>query len=216
MSGYDGLCPNCFNQMTFISEPHCRKCGHPFEPFAVPQKMLCAACLKNKRSPFRFSRSALVYDEASKPLLLSFKFYDKTENAAVLAQFLQVAGQDIFKNGVDMIVPVPLHYVRLIKRRYNQAALLAKELSRLSGVPAEYGVLVRSRHTRPQTEFSGNQRVKNVRNAFAVKNPQRVKGKHVLLIDDVMTTGSTLKECALALRRAGAASVDTLTVARVC
>ena len=93
---------------------------------------------------------------------------------------------------------------------------MCKELSKKSGVPVEYTAVERHIKTRPQVEFSGSARVKNVKNAFRVKNPDKIRGKHVVLVDDVMTTGSTLKECALVLQQAGAVSVDTLTIARVC
>lgn len=169
-----------------------------------------------KRFPFRLSRSALCYDEASKNLILAFKFMDRTENARLLAAMLKVAGEDIFKAGVDVIVPVPLHYTRLVKRRYNQSALLARELGRYTGLPVDCFSLVRHRKTRPQVEFSGFERVRNVKNAFSVPHPEKLAGKRVVLIDDVLTTGSTLKECAAALKKAGVRSVDALTVARVC
>lgn len=169
-----------------------------------------------KTFPFRLSRSALCYDEASKNLILAFKFMDRTENARLLAAMLKVAGEDIFKAGVDVIVPVPLHYTRLVKRRYNQSALLARELGRYTGLPVDCFSLVRHRKTRPQVEFSGFERVRNVKNAFSVPHPEKLAGKRVVLIDDVLTTGSTLKECAAALKKAGVRSVDALTVARVC
>ena len=178
--------------------------------------MLCGACLRKTRTPFRLSRSALRYDEFSKNMLLSFKFMDKTENAPVFAKWLKLAGADIFKEGVDLIVPVPLHFTRLLKRRYNQSALIARELGKLTGIKVDYTSVIRHRRTKPQVQFSGHARISNVKNAFSVKHPERLKNKRVVLIDDVMTTGSTLKECALAMKKAGVKSVDTLTVARVC
>lgn len=216
MGGDDGLCPDCFNEISFISRPYCEKCGHPLEEDQSTHKLYCAACLSKTKTPFRLSRSAFRYDEGSKNLILGFKFMDKTENAKVLGRWLYNAGSDIWKNQADVLVPIPLHYTRLLKRRYNQSALLCHEVSKLSGLPVEYTAVVRHRRTRPQVEFSGSARINNVNNAFAVKHPERIIGKHVVLIDDVMTTGSTLKECALEIRKAGAASVDTLTVARVC
>lgn len=149
------LCEKCLNELNFIFPPYCRKCGHPLSEKEARGKMLCASCLRKKRFPFRLSRSALCYDEASKNLILAFKFMDRTENARLLAAMLKVAGEDIFKAGVDVIVPVPLHYTRLVKRRYNQAALLARELGRYTGLPVDCFSLVRHRKTRPQVEFSG-------------------------------------------------------------
>lgn len=194
------LCEKCLNELNFIFPPYCRKCGHPLSEKEARGKMLCASCLRKKRFPFRLSRSALCYDEASKNLILAFKFMDRTENARLLAAMLKVAGEDIFKAGVDVIVPVPLHYTRLVKRRYNQAALLARELGRYTGLPVDCFSLVRHRKTRPQVEFSGFERVRNVKNAFSVPHPEKLAGKRVVLIDDVLTTGSTLKECAAALK----------------
>ena len=210
------LCEKCLQELNFIYPPYCRKCGHPLNESEMRGKMLCAACLKKRRSPFRLSRSALYYDDASKNLILAFKFMDKTENARLLAAMMKVAGEDIFAAGVDLIVPVPLHYTRLVKRRYNQSALMAYELGRYTSLPVDCFSLVRHKKTRPQVEFSGAERVKNVKNAFSVDAPEKVKGKRIVLIDDVLTTGSTLRECAFALKKAGARSVDTLTVARVC
>lgn len=214
-SDYNGLCPDCFNEITFISEPYCQKCGRPFNEDHQGQGLLCGECLGNRTSPFRMSRSAFVYNEASKPLIVNFKFHDKTENAGYLGQLLFLAGKDIFAAGIDSIIPIPLHYTRLLKRRYNQSALLAHELAKFAILPVDNMSVVRHRKTRPQVEFSGHARIKNVRGAFQVNHPENIKGKHIVLIDDVMTTGSTLKECALVLLEAGAASVDTLTVSRV-
>ena len=215
-SGDDGLCPDCFNEVSFISRPYCEKCGHPLDEEPANRKLYCASCLQNHRSPFRLSRSAFRYDDGSKNLILSFKFMDKTENAKVLGRWLFNAGKDIWNQGADVLIPIPLHYTRLLRRRYNQSALLCHELSRLCGLPVEYTAVERHRKTRPQVEFSGHARIKNVKNAFRIRHPERIRGKHIVLVDDVMTTGSTLKECALVLHKAGAASVDTLTVARVC
>lgn len=216
ISGSDGLCAECFNEINFIAEPYCQKCGHPFEQVPDGRKRLCGACLKKNKTLFRLSRSAVYYDEASKNLILAFKFLDRTDNAPTLARWLNLAGRDIWKEGVDIAIPVPLHYSRLLKRRYNQCGLLASELHKQNGITVDYSSLVKHKATRPQVEFSGHNRVKNVRGVFSVRHPEKIKGKRIVLIDDVMTTGSTLKECALALKRAGAKSVDTLTVARVC
>ncbi len=177
--------------------------------------MLCPQCVKDKKPIFRFSRSAVKYDEFSKRPILAFKFMDKTENVKVFARWLKLAGKDIFEAGADVLIPVPLHYKRLIKRRYNQSALLAMELGRLTGLKTDVSSLVKFRSTKPQVSFSGAARVKNVKGAFKVKHPEKVAGKHIVLIDDVMTTGSTLRECAKVLLAAGAASVDTLSIARV-
>ena len=217
VSDDDSLCPECFNKINFVTRPYCAHCGQPLESVSKASKhFLCPNCAQNKLPWFRLARSAFRYEEDSKNLILSFKFYDRTDNAKILAKFMKNAAQDIFDKGIDLIIPVPLHYTRLFRRKYNQSALLAIELSKLTGIPVEFDGLVRHKKTRPQVEFSGKVRQLNVRNAFSVKRPDDFKGKHILLIDDVLTTGSTLKECAKALKKAHPSSIDLLTAARVC
>jgi ComF family protein len=215
LSGENGLCPDCFNEINFISTPYCKCCGKPFHDLTDSGQLLCGKCVSDDKPLFRLSRSSLEYDDSSKPLVLGFKFYDKTDNVKVFGKWMKMSAKDIINEGVDLIVPIPLHYTRLVKRRYNQAALLAKELSKLSDIEVDYFSVVRHKRTRPQMELFGNARVKNVYNAFSVKNADKIKDKRILLIDDVLTTGSTLNECAKALHKAGAKSVDALTLARV-
>ncbi len=212
-----GICDSCIANIEFLKPPVCYHCGHPLgEVTSQSNKhLLCGHCLKNKRHNFRFVRSAFAYDELSKKMILDFKFYDRTDLANLLAKMLYIAGEDIFKSGVDMIIPVPLHYTRLIKRKYNQSSLLAKELGKLSGITVDNFSLRKIRRTKPQVECNGSARLKNLKGAFSVKYPDKIKGKRILLIDDVLTTGSTLKECCVTLKRAGAKSVDGLTVSRV-
>ena len=212
----NGLCPDCFNKLTFISAPYCKYCGLPFENIEGPDKnMACPNCLKQKKRIFRYSRSAIKYESFSKKMILAFKFMDKTENAKIFAKWLKIAGDDIFKSGADVLVPVPLHYKRLVQRRYNQSAILAKELSTLISVPIDIKSLIKHKATKPQVSFTSAGRRKNIKGAFSVKYPDNIKNKRVVLIDDVYTTGSTLTECAKVLLKAGAKSVDTLTIARV-
>lgn len=212
-----GICDSCINNVEFLKLPICYRCGQPLNEVTGQNNahLLCARCLRTKRQVFRLSRSAFAYDDFSKKLILDFKFYDYTDLAALLAKMLYVAGNDIFQSGVDIIIPVPLHYTRLIKRKYNQSSLLAKELSKLTGIKTDNFILRKKRRTKPQVECSGTARLNNLKNAFIVKNPAKIKGKRVLLIDDVLTTGATLRECAVTLKRAGAKSVDNLTAARV-
>jgi ComF family protein len=209
----DSLCSECFKNITFITHPYCQYCGSPL-PEDIFNEACCVHCLK-KKPPFRMCRSAVIYDDYSKHLVLDFKFADHTENKNLLARWLLLAGEDIFHNGVDVIIPVPLHFRRLFKRKYNQSAMLAAELSMLSHIPAEFTALKKIRHTTPQVHCNGKQRLKNIKDAFEVTALDKVKGKRILLIDDVYTTGATLRECARVLKKAGAKSVDAITVARV-
>lgn len=213
LSGENGLCEECFAKINFIGAPYCHKCGHPLP--AGTNAVSCARCVSDDKNPFRMQRARVCYDEGSRPLLINFKFFDKTENAAFLARWLYAAAHDILEAGADVLIPVPLHHARLRHRRYNQAALLCKELGKLSGLPVDYTALVRHKNTKPQVECSASTRVHNVKNAFSVKHPERIAGRRIILIDDVMTTGSTLKECGMVLLASGAQSVDALTVAAV-
>lgn len=162
------------------------------------------------------ARAAVRYDYFSKKTILALKFMDKTDNAKTFAKWLKLAGTDIWKEGADILVPVPLHYTRLLTRRYNQSALLAQELSKLVGIKTDIESLVKHKSTKPQSGFAHRQaRAQNIKGAFKVKHPENIKGKRVVLIDDVFTTGATARECAKTLYKAGALSVDVLTVAKV-
>ncbi len=210
------ICTECFSKLHFISAPYCQICGTPFETgteLASSSHLICPDCL-SKKPITRLHRSCIVYDDFSKKTLLDFKFNDKIFLSKLFAKWLKVAGADIFEKGVDVMVPVPLSFQRILKRKYNQSALLAYDLSKLINVEVLPHTLIKIRHTKPQAALSENLRLTNIKNAYAVKNPNQIKGKRILLIDDVMTTGSTLNECAKTLLKAGAQSVDTLTIAR--
>lgn len=214
------LSPEAWGQLTFIAPPFCRCCGFPF-PVAqtadqpLSEDFLCGDCLETPKL-YRFCRSSLAYDEASRSLVLAFKHGDQTLLAKFLAGLLARSGADILE-GADLLIPVPLHWRRLVSRRYNQSALLARHLSRLSAVPVESRALIRTRATPSQGHKSARERRSNVADAFAVapKLAHRLSGKSVVLIDDVLTTGATVDACCSSLLAAGARSVDVLTVARV-
>lgn len=210
----NGLCSDCFTKISFISHPYCLHCGRPL-PLQTNEQHYCVDCLSHK-DDVRLCRSAVKYDDFSKKLILDFKFSDCLENRTLLTNWLFLAGQDIFKEGIDIIIPVPLHYTRLFKRKYNQSAVLAHGLSKLTDIPVDYKSLQKIKRTAPQISCSGKQRVRNVKKAFEVVSTENIKGKRIVLIDDVFTTGATLRECAKALKKAGAKSVDALTIARVC
>ena len=217
LSERNGLCPDCFAKIDFISEPYCYCCGHPFNESAnvkFASKQICGNCLKEKKHLFKMQRSAFVYDENSKDLIINFKFHDKTSSAEVLANMLFVAGKDIWNENPDYLIPVPLHKKRLLKRRYNQSALLCKFLSLKTMVPSDYFSLERVINTVPQVSLTGAKRKNNLKKAFALKNPEKFKNKSVVLVDDVKTTGSTLKECAFILKKAGVKNIYSLTLAQ--
>lgn len=209
VGGAPGLCAACYPKIEFLAEEGCPCCG-----VRVPQPgLLCGACLRQP-PPWSRARSAFAYTPESRDLVLRFKHADATHMAPVLAAWLHRAGGDSLR-AADLLVPVPLHWRRLFFRRYNQSALLARQLSAHCGVPADVTVLKRVRDTRPQGHLRRGQRQDNVRTAFRVTDPRRVAGLRVVLLDDVLTTGATVSACARALRAAGAADVAVLTLARV-
>ncbi|MCH7485508.1 MAG: ComF family protein [Proteobacteria bacterium] len=208
------LCSVCWGEITFLGPPQCHVCGLPFE-YDLGEGALCGACVR--RAPvYRRARAALAYDPASRGLVIAFKHADRTYAAPAFAGWMARAGAALLGNA-DIIAPVPLHRLRLLSRRYNQAALLGHGLSRASGVAIVPDLLVRKKHTRSQGRLSRAQRALNVQGAFAVKAGRKgcLAGRRVLLIDDVLTTGVTAAACAKVLKRAGAAAVDVLTLARV-
>lgn len=207
-----GLCPDCFAHIRFITPPLCHKCGRPFE-FQIPEEPLCGVCC-TKIPLFKKARAAFIYDSFSKELILPFKHGDKTELTPLLTTLMMTAGADIFPE-TDIILAVPLHKIRLIKRKYNQAGLLAKALSERLHKPYLPHILIRHKATSSQGHMRVAERKRNVSNAFKIQNPALIKGKNILLIDDVMTTGATLNECTKILLKSGAKSVSYLTLARV-
>lgn len=208
------LCPACWEGMELIGPPCCEACGLPFE-YDAGKGALCGACMREP-PPFGRARAALLYTDASRRLVLSFKHGDRIEAASAFARWMIRAGSDLIAEA-EVAVPVPLHWTRLFARRYNQAALLAAAIGAETGLDVSPDTLVRRRRTPSQGTLGRAARRRNVAGAFAVPQTRaaQLKGRRVLLIDDVMTTGATAVTCARVLRRAGAASVDVLTLTRV-
>ena len=208
-----GLCAACWLDTHFIAGTTCRKCGVPL----IGETGLEDICESCQRHPPAWDRgaAAVIYAGAGRRVVLALKHGDRLDMVAPLAGWMAAAGQALLADA-DLIAPVPLHWLRLVKRRYNQSAELARRLGRLSGRPVVPDLLIRRRATTPQ---DGNRaaRAANQADAFAV-NPRRalaLAGKTVLMIDDVLTSGATLSACADCLRAAGAARVDVLALARV-
>lgn len=177
--------------------------------------MECAPCIANPPVVSR-ARAAFVYDEASRALALGLKHGGRTDGLAGFGRWMARAGRE-FLPEADLLIPVPLHPSRLLKRRFNQSLLLARAVSAVSGAPVEPHALARVKATPIQGGLGAEARARNVAGAFRVRErgKARIAGRTVVLIDDVHTTGATLDACARALRRAGAADVNALTLARV-
>jgi ComF family protein len=207
----DALCGACWAAMTFFAPPWCAICGLPFA-FPMGEGAICGVCAARPPSWDR-ARSVMRYDRHSRRLVLMMKHGDQTHLAGAFGRWMQRAGGEALA-GADILVPVPLHWTRLLGRRFNQAALLAHAIRAAGGPPVGADWLVRRRRTPSQGRMGPAARVRNVHGAFALRPGRSVAGKRVVLIDDVLTTGATAEECARVLRRAGAASVGVLVLAR--
>jgi len=208
------LCPDCWNALRFIEEPCCPRLGIPF-PFDPGPGQVSAAALADPPAWAR-ARAAVAYDDASKPIVHALKYRDRHEAALLMARLMARAGARLLPDA-ELVIPVPLHRFRLWQRRFNQSALLAQRLCADRPDRFQPLYLARSRSTRPQVGLDHEARRKNVHNAFMVPAAyqRKVAGRHILLIDDVMTTGATASACTRALQQAGASDVDILTFALV-
>lgn len=206
------FCGACWVALNFIQKPFCQKCGVslPYEA----DDLTCVNCLAFP-PVFDLGRSSLRYDGLARDLILRLKHGDATYLPPSLASWIIQAGQD-FWSTTDYIIPVPLHRWRLFKRRYNQATLLARVLRDNLNIPILTNVLVRSRFTQSQGDKTRKERRQNVNNAFAIKDSLGcLKGKTIVLVDDVWTTGATLEACTKVLKKKGVEKVFVLTLSRV-
>ncbi|WP_126401961.1 ComF family protein [Blastochloris tepida] len=209
-----GLCPACWSRLTFISRPFCERLGTPF-PADLGPGLLSPAAIAEPPAYDR-ARAVAHYDEVARRLVHALKFGDRTDLARPLGRMMAQAGAELLADA-DALVPVPLHWTRLWQRRFNQSAALADAVGRIAGRPVRNDLLVRRRRTGHQIGLSRAERARNVQGAFAVPAlaTGEVRGRRLVLVDDVLTTGATLEACARALSRAGAARVDALVFARV-
>jgi ComF family protein len=209
-----GLCAACWSGIRFIERPFCERLGTPFQ-VDLGQPFLSPAAIADP-PVFGRARAVAEYDGTASLLVHRLKYNDRLELARALGAMMARAGAEVLQDA-DVIVPVPLHRWRLWRRRFNQAMALARVVSAESGVPCDHSLLARIKRTRRQVGLTKAQRQENLQGAFRVppEAKARLKGKRVLLIDDVLTTGSTANAAARALLRGGAASVDILAFARV-
>lgn len=226
------FCQNCWQEIQIINKPYCEICHNPLEYTVniskkteknLSKKIICAKCL-GKKPIFTKSRSVFAYNHYAARLIFGLKYYDKMHTAKFCAEYMANLVDDF--DSPDFFVPVPLHKKRLLKRKYNQAALLCNELTKITSIPSHIDILQRTKHTRPQVELKGKARTQNIKKAI-VLNPNYLDNsknsnqlipdlynKNAIIVDDVMTTGATIKECAKPLLQAGVKNIYALTVAR--
>ena len=205
------FCPECWASTVFIVHPFCDRCGVPFD-IEVDERTLCVSCLTHPKA-FSKVRSCFLYNDISKKIVLSLKNHDKTQLAPYMAKFMEQSGKDLIQNA-DIVTIVPLHWRRLFKRKFNQAALILRYI-KTPGIKI-YDLLQRTKNTKYQGSLHKDERAKNVKKSFAFTDEYKnaIRGKTVLIIDDVITTGSTLHECAKILIKSGAKEVWGLSWAR--
>lgn len=212
------VCQDCWKDIELIEPSVCPRCGQPFgseHALSFSPQQLCALCRLGPL-PFDTARAVGHYRGVLREIIHLFKYRGKIGLGPRLGSLMaDQLFQKFADPSFDCIVSVPLHEKKLKLREFDQSRILAEGLSRGTGVPMEVGNLVRTRWTESQVGLSRKDREKNVRGAFGLKDPSRIKGRRVLLLDDVYTTGATIAECATVLKEEGTAGIDVFTLARV-
>lgn len=208
------LCPACWRGIGFIERPYCERLGTPF-PIDLGTGLLSPAAIADP-PVFARARAVCRFDGTARELVHRLKYGDHVELSLTLGRMMAQAGRELAADA-DLILPVPLHRTRLWRRRFNQAAALARIVSRETGLPLATTALTRIRRTRQQVGLTRPQRAENLQGAFHVSTAMRslIEDRRILLVDDVLTTGATVNAASRALLRAGASAVDVLTFARV-
>lgn len=210
------LCKDCWEKIKFIKEPFCDKCSSPLE-YKASKKVICAHCIQTKPLYVKL-RSAVVYNSFVSKIIFKFKFYDKIHLKKFMAKLMVNAAQDIIKD-IDILIPIPLHKKRLIFRKYNQSLLLVEEIAKLTNKQVIYNFIYKNKHTVPQVKLKQKDRIENIKGKFSInenylKEIDKYKNLNFAIIDDVVTTGSTIKECIKVLNKAGIKNVYVISFAK--
>lgn len=206
----NGFCGTCWKDLNFITSPFCNRCGKEFE-LEFTGYSECLACI-NKLPEFTSSRSLLKFDEHSKNLVHAFKYYDKTILADCFASMLYARYKNDLQNA-DIIIPIPMHRIKRLLRMYNTAQLLGKSISAISDLPVYCDILYKTKWTKSQSSLSRKQRLTNINGSMLLKNAEKIKGKNIVLIDDVITTGATVNYSSKLLKKAGVKDIIVLSIA---
>jgi ComF family protein len=208
------LCDECWTKLRFIERPLCPVMGTPFI-HDMGEGFLSAEAIADP-PPFERARAAVVYSGVAREMVQGLKYHDRTDLAPWMAKWMARAGADLIVDA-DVVVPVPLHWRRFFRRQFNQSAELGRAIARCSGLAFAPSTVRRVKLTRQQVGLERRQREENVRAAFRVPAEAEIEiaGRRVLLVDDVFTTGATVRAVAKALKKGGAGAVDVLTFARV-
>ncbi|QEK38147.1 ComF family protein [Candidatus Cytomitobacter indipagum] len=210
----NGLCHKCWNKIRFIQDPACKTCGNPFS-YDMGESISCGKCIQNKKYYIDYAKSIMKYDINTKKLIMSYK----NHNCFYLTNFFANLMNNSIKewaDNVDYIIPIPLHNWRLFWRGYNQTEILTKQLSKIAKISHLRDGLLRTKWTYSQSKFNKAGRKKNMENAFEINyaHENKIKGKNVLILDDVTTTGATLNSAAKVLKDAGVKGVYCITIAK--
>ena len=208
------FCPTCKGKVRFITGSLCPICGMAFFDSPAPDH-LCGNCLERKPY-FSLARAVASYETLILDTIHQFKYGRNISTGTALASFMaEFCFPDFDFTDYSLILPVPLHIRRLRERGFNQALILAKAIGKKYSIPVNFSLLKRRKFTLTQTGLDKKEREKNIRDAFAINDTDETKGKNIILIDDVYTTGATINQCAKTLIKAGAGKVAVLTLARV-
>jgi ComF family protein len=210
----NALCGACFRKLRPITAPLCPRLGLPFEVSLGPEALSAEAIADPP--PFERARSAVLYTDLARMLVSRLKYGDRPELARFCARLMAGAGRELWVDN-PILVPVPLHPARQLQRRYNQSGELARALGRQTGLPVDPLLVSRVKRTRQQVGLSADQRQRNVSGAFRARPDalERTGGRGVVLVDDVITTGSTVEAMTRALQKAGVKQIDVISFARV-
>jgi ComF family protein len=199
------ICPDCWQTITPYKGPICQKCG---KPLVADSSITCSDCLKDAPS-FNWARSFGLYEGVLKEAVNLMKYYSVKRLSKPLSEIM--LGMKIPQ--ADAIIPVPLHKKKLRSREFNQSSSFARHISKSNGIPVILNALVKIKETVPQVGLNARERKKNIKNSFGLTNRELIQGKDIILVDDVFTTGATVRECSRLLKKQGAGDIYVVLLA---